>query len=547
MPIRIPSRGPAQAKAVKASPTTAGLSSTPPTRSGSPPELKYVELRPIRDSEELPVALGGNGYWPKDVVLSDRLGFIYDLKRRTREEEAAAELDNSERWSVRALSISEETETNASDDTDDWKDKLTNLSEGSLELLCQTPLAPDSLAIYSDSEYESRTRSSSTSNADSTHRGPTSATDPQISLISPKPAELAPKNDTAVLRKQLEDHYVTTVKRRQYVTNVRKQNWQQLITKALNNRAVQSQHPEWHLLHGEYSVLAELHQLPNGPQWIKKFRLFVASGVPVDVRAEVWMVCSGAASMAVPSLFAEAVKDYKPSASSMIIENDAPRTLKNNVYFAYSKGTEQLRWVLHAFHALRPGGYVQGMNLIAANILLVVPEPENAFWLLVVMIEQLLPNACFMREGIEAFSDARIVSRMIESELPDLYNYMSELIAIDEKVVGSVLFDWFASGFARCLAGEALFRIWDVLLCLQDRDDWLYCVALALFKMNERRLRAITDGDELYVYLRTNMTGHAISIDALVKAALAVKRKVITNAKQKEKLEMESFGIRLDR
>jgi len=521
--IKVPPKTGPRAIHVKPAPPT-----NSPTRSSSPSELKYVELRPMRGTEELPVALGGTGYWPKDVVLSDRLGFIYDMKRRAREEEAAAEIDNSDRWSLRAMS--EDTETNGSDDTEDWKDQLTNASEGALELLCQTPFSPDSLAINSDSESESRSRS--TSNADNTARPPASGSNPQLSLVSAKIAELAPKKEEMALRKKLEDHYDSTVRRRLYVTNHRRNNWHNLIIKALSNRAGQSQHPEWHLLHGEFTVLAELHLLPNGNQWIKKFRQLVAGGVPVDVRAEVWMVCSGAAQMAVPSLFDDAIKNYQPSEGSMIIDNDAPRTLKNNVYFAYNKGTERLRWVLHAYHALRPGGYVQGMNLITANILLVVPEPEHAFWLLVVMVERLLPNACFTEVGLEAFGDAQLAARMIETDLPELWRHISSLIDIEEKLIGSVLFDWFASGFARCLAGEALFRVWDVVMCLQDRPDFLFCVALALFKVNEKYLLAISDGDDLYTYLRTSMTGHAVSIDSLIRTSLAIKRKAMEGAKE---------------
>lgn len=354
-----------------------------------------------------------------------------------------------------------------------------------------------------------------------------SALDPEVSLVGSRAADFVASPAQASLKASLE----ASLARRASIEARRKLRWIAFVQDVSSARAGTSTEPEMGLSAGEYTVLNELRYLPDGNDRFKQFKQLVAGGVPVDMRAGVWKVCSGAAYAMEPLKYRTLIQKFGRPSSHTIVANDARRTLKNNVFFAYGNGTIYLADILLAYQGRGKLGYIQGMNLIAGNLLLIVPDPEDVFWLLVVMIERLLPDACFTCEGIAAFRDAKIVTEMIKLELPKLYSHLEKLIDLEQKLEGSVLFDWFGSGFSRCLATEALYRVWDVLFCLPKRTDFLFCVTLSLFKVNEKSLMAIEDPDELYDHLRTKMTSQAVSIDALIKASLAIKPSVVKTAK----------------
>jgi len=82
------------------------------------------------------------------------------------------------------------------------------------------------------------------------------------------------------------------------------------------------------------------------------------------------------------------------------------------------------------------------------------------------------------------------------------------------------------SVFTDCLSAEALFRVWDVVLCTNDGSTFLFQIALALLKLNERNLLLCDTAAGVYTYINHHMTEHAISIDGLVQAGEALRRVV---------------------
>jgi hypothetical protein len=90
----------------------------------------------------------------------------------------------------------------------------------------------------------------------------------------------------------------------------------------------------------------------------------------------------------------------------------------------------------------------------------------------------------------------------------------------------ALTFQWFLSVFTDCLCAEALFRVWDVVLCTNDGSTFLFQVALALLKLNEGNLLRCTTPAAVYTYINHQMTEHAISIDGLLQASEALRRVV---------------------
>jgi hypothetical protein len=76
------------------------------------------------------------------------------------------------------------------------------------------------------------------------------------------------------------------------------------------------------------------------------------------------------------------------------------------------------------------------------------------------------------------------------------------------------------------LSAEALYRVWDVVLCMQDGSTFLFQVALALLKLNEKQLLQCDTPAAIYHYINHQMTNHAISIDGLIQASDALNKEV---------------------
>lgn len=83
--------------------------------------------------------------------------------------------------------------------------------------------------------------------------------------------------------------------------------------------------------------------------------------------------------------------------SSKQIEKDLLRTMPMNACFSHisSTGISRLRRILRGLAWLYPDiGYCQGTGMIAASLLLLCEE-EDAFWLMVTIVEDLLPASYY--------------------------------------------------------------------------------------------------------------------------------------------------------
>ncbi|EDN03200.1 conserved hypothetical protein [Histoplasma mississippiense (nom. inval.)] len=318
----------------------------------------------------------------------------------------------------------------------------------------------------------------------------------------------------------------------------------------------------------------------------REFRNLVIGGIPVAYRAKIWSECSGASAMRVPGYYDDLVKgntnlDTDPSVVSQI-EMDIHRTLTDNVFFRKGPGVEKLYEVLLAYSRRNPDvGYCQGMNLIAGSLLLIMPTAEDAFWILVSLIENILPAHYYDHGLLASRADQQILRQYVAEILPKLSAHLDEL-GIELE---ALTFQWFLSAFTDCLSAEALYRVWDVVFCLnnpaasattaaltfqtqshvQARTDsaqggtvsttnlisnptnslvgsaansdgdrlanysggggaFFFQVAMALLKLNEPQLlTTCSTPAEVYTYINHQMTNHAISIDGLIQASEALR------------------------
>ncbi|KAL8997032.1 MAG: hypothetical protein Q9188_006424, partial [Gyalolechia gomerana] len=230
----------------------------------------------------------------------------------------------------------------------------------------------------------------------------------------------------------------------------------------------------------------------------QEFKQLVLAGIPVAYRAKIWAECSGASELRIPGYYEDLVHRNSEIDDPTIltqIEMDIHRTLTDNVFFRKGPGVSKLNEVLLAYSRRNAEvGYCQGMNLITASLLLIMPTAEDAFWILTSIIENILPEQYYDRSLLASRADQKVLQSYIMQILPKLHAHFDAL-GIELE---ALTFQWFLSLFTDCLSAEALYRVWDVIFCFNDGSTFLFQVALALLKLNEGCLLELDSPGAVY-------------------------------------------------
>lgn len=560
--------------------------------------------------------------------LTDRFGFIYDQRRKKRQREATDTKGHKPRLSVAETlgslrsdssdvednlditsQVTAQTPISPPDSPGDpeggtvalrrWQDYL-KIPSRPTELLSHTP---STAPIVSLTTGESRPQSSSVAGEKggtlSLSSAQPSASTSAITADSPEFAGTKNKEPIAaksnpvdaepvkLLLEQLTDLHDTlqrdrTVRWNEFLRKVRAERRKEgeAAAAASSDRTVTAvDTPEASLADGEMVGIAGLGNKGKvGRAKWRELRSLVLGGVPVALRAKIWSECSGASAMRNPGYYDELVRGVdgsEPDPSVVAqIDMDIRRTLTDNVFFRRGPGVDKLKEVLLAYSRRNSEvGYCQGMNLIAASLLLVTPTAEDAFWILASMIEIILPQHYYDHGLLASRADQVVLRQYISELLPKLSAHLEDLGVELEALT----FQWFLSVFTDCLSAEALYRVWDVVLCLnvtsavpngattKDGNDktvsnvedhesgsgggstFLFQVALALLKLNEPQLlTTCSTPAALYTYINHQMTNHAISIDGLIRASEAlrdmVRREDVVSRRAIALREMREFS-----
>ncbi|RJE17101.1 TBC domain protein, partial [Aspergillus sclerotialis] len=91
----------------------------------------------------------------------------------------------------------------------------------------------------------------------------------------------------------------------------------------------------------------------------------------------------------------------------------------------------------------------------------------DCFWLLVAIIDVILPSQYFSSTLLVARADQVVLRQYVAEVLPKLSAKLDDLGVELEACT----FHWFLSLYTGVLTGgEALYRVWDVILCLNSSD-----------------------------------------------------------------------------
>ncbi|VFQ93762.1 unnamed protein product [Cuscuta campestris] len=244
----------------------------------------------------------------------------------------------------------------------------------------------------------------------------------------------------------------------------------------------------------------------------------IRKGIPPVLRPKVWFSLSGAAKKksTVPESYyddlTKAVRD-KVTPATKQIDHDLPRTFPGHQWLDTPEGHAALRRVLVAY-SFRDSdvGYCQGLNYVGALLLLVMKTEEDAFWMLAVLLENVLVNDCYTYNLSGCHVEQRVFKDLLRKKCPRIASHLDAL----EFDVSLVCTEWFLCLFSKSLPSETTLRIWDVLF--YEGAKVLFHAALAIFKMNEEELiLAHQVGDVINIIQRT--THHLFDPDDLLTVA----------------------------
>ncbi|TYI74370.1 hypothetical protein E1A91_D07G195600v1 [Gossypium mustelinum] len=277
----------------------------------------------------------------------------------------------------------------------------------------------------------------------------------------------------------------------------------------------------------------------------------IRKGIPPVLRPKVWFSLSGAAKKksTVPESYyndlLKAVEGMDTPATRQI-DHDLPRTFPGHPWLDTPEGHAALRRVLVGY-SFRDSdvGYCQGLNYVAALLLLVMKTEEDAFWMLAVLLENVLVNDCYTTNLSGCHVEQRVFKDLLAKKCPRIAAHL-EALEFDVSLVAT---EWFLCLFSKSLPSETTLRVWDVLF--YEGAKVLFHVALAIFKMKEHELLLTHQvGDIINILQRT--THHLFDPDELLTVAFDKIRFMTTNtiSKQRKKQEtevMKELDLRLRR
>ncbi|CAA2979061.1 growth hormone-regulated TBC 1-like [Olea europaea subsp. europaea] len=182
----------------------------------------------------------------------------------------------------------------------------------------------------------------------------------------------------------------------------------------------------------------------------------IRKGIPPSLRPKVWFSLSGAAKKksTVPESYYNdltgAVED-KVTPATKQIDQDLPRTFPGHPWLDTPEGHSALRRVLVGY-SFRDSdvGYCQGLNYVAALLLLVMKTEEDAFWMLAVLLEDVLVNDCYTYNLSGCHVEQRVFKDLLTKKCPRIAAHL-EAMEFDVSLVST---EWFLCLFSKSLPSE---------------------------------------------------------------------------------------------
>ncbi|XP_047143311.2 small G protein signaling modulator 3 isoform X1 [Hydra vulgaris] len=227
------------------------------------------------------------------------------------------------------------------------------------------------------------------------------------------------------------------------------------------------------------------------------------------------------------------------------IEKDLCRTMPSNACFENmdSIGIPKLKRVLLAIAWLYPDiGYCQGMGMVVGNLLLFLEE-EDVFWMMVAIIEDLLPSSYYSSSLIGVQVDQRVLRQLIVGYLP----HLDELMKEHDIELGLITLHWFLTAMSSVFDIKILLRVWDIFF--YEGSISLFKITLGMMKFKEKALLAVENSAQIF-NMMSNLPGEIVDVDLLLeyskKAAASLTQIILDTHRKKHHLFLLAEMNQLD-
>ncbi|CAJ1030986.1 putative Rab-GTPase-TBC domain containing protein [Leishmania utingensis] len=293
------------------------------------------------------------------------------------------------------------------------------------------------------------------------------------------------------------------------------------VSQSVRDRKERKREDKWNRRCRGVSLLASA-----SPDVIVKLRAVAREyGIPHHLRSVMWLTLTGMALKVDENEYfcAKLLRrnGYVTGSNADAIAADVQRTFPDHPYFSDQDiGTYKLTNVLHALCWRNPLlSYCQSFNFLAAFLLLVLDDEERAFWLLVHIFEELLPNDFYGETLLGANVEQAVLEYLVEKQLPRVAAKFREA-GLQVKVLVA---NWIMSLFVNVFPIETTLHVWDYVFCRTpspgERTPAHLEITLATLKyLDDASLLSSGDAGELLVSLRKH-TACLFDAEALVRLA----------------------------
>lgn len=147
--------------------------------------------------------------------------------------------------------------------------------------------------------------------------------------------------------------------------------------------------------------------------------------------------------------------------------------------------------------------------MIVASLLLLLEE-EDAFWIMVTIVEDLLPASYYSSTLIGIQADQRVLRTLIMNYLPDI----DETLKNHDIELSLITLHWFLTLFASVVHMKILLRVWDMFFF--EGSLVLFQITLGMLKMKEPHLKTLENSAEIFNAL-SDIPGDMDDVDKLLE------------------------------
>eukprot|EP01062_Namystynia_karyoxenos_P083773 TRINITY_DN9708_c0_g2_i1.p1 TRINITY_DN9708_c0_g2~~TRINITY_DN9708_c0_g2_i1.p1 ORF type:complete len:775 (+),score=254.05 TRINITY_DN9708_c0_g2_i1:80-2326(+) len=270
-------------------------------------------------------------------------------------------------------------------------------------------------------------------------------------------------------------------------------------------------------------------------------------GCPSQLRQKLWLECSGAArkkreNAGYYDCVVERHRGDTRWAGRLDVERDLQRTFTEHCYFNHdgAPGRARLGRVLSAISYRNPLiNYCQSFNYVAASLLLNSDE-EDSFWLMITLLEDILPNDYYNKDLVGITVDLRVMDDVMREVLPTLAQHLRQHNMDPTPFMAG----WLMNLYVGVFPIDVVFRIWDIIF--SEGMKVVFRVMLAVLKLFEADILRMTSLGELLEFL-TQRCKAVHCADELIQAAnsFRVGRTMLSRLREPHRVAvMEEVAMR---